>query len=158
MWLEPDEFLAWRRRLGLECRGRNLTETQRICLEGLQAALASGHRVTDAYVAEQVGHSERTVRRARVAAQRLGLLTWQHTRREIGGRWRQGPNAYTLHVPARPICPGGQAGRPKKEKEERQAPRSVRMQLLLLGPEAVCNRDPLAERRAVMEGRPPIPF
>lgn len=148
MWLEPEEFATWRRRLGVECRARHLTETQRVCLEGLQAALLAGERITDALVAERVGHSERTVRRARVAARELGMLEWRHTRRAVAGAWRQGPNAYALRLPARPVCPGGQAGRARKEGREEPRHRSVRAQLRMLGEAAVCNRDLLAERRA----------
>lgn len=153
MWLESEEFAAWRRRLDLERRARHLTETQRICLEGLQAALLAGERATDALVAERVGHSERTVRRARVAARELGMLDWRHTRRVVGGAWRQGPNAYALRLPARPVCPAGQTGRARKERKEGEMPRSVAVQLRLLGPAAQCNRDLLAERRAALERR-----
>lgn len=151
MWLESEEFAAWRRRLGLECRARHLTETQRVCLEGLQAAMLAGERVTDALVAERVGHSERTVRRARVAARELGMLEWEHTRRVVAGAWRQGPNAYALRLPARPVCPAGQDGRARKGRKEGGTPRSVATQLRMLGPEAQCNRDLLAERRAALQ-------
>lgn len=153
MWLEPDEFAAWRRRLDMERRGWNLTQTQRVCLEGIQAALLAGERVTDAMVAERVGHSERTVRRARVAARRLGLLAWEHTRRVVQGRWRQGPNAYVLRLPSGPVCPAGQDGRARADRKEAQAPRSVAVQLRLLGEATQCNRDLLAERREMMEAR-----
>ena len=150
MWLEPDEWYLWRCRLEAERRGRNLTPTQRDCLLTLHAALLAGERVTDALVAERVGHSERTVRRARVAARELGMLEWRHTRRAVAGAWRQGPNAYALRLPTQPVCPAGQDGRAKKERKEGEMPRSVATQLRMLGPEAQCNRDLLAERRAVM--------
>ena len=119
-WLEPEEYAAWRRRLAAETVARNLTAARRECLAELLRRLALGHDPTDAEIARATGHGERTVRRARADARRLGLLTWRHTRRLVQREWRQGPNVYAVHVPAGPVCPGGHAGRAKRaEKKER---------------------------------------
>jgi len=48
---------------------------------------------SDAAVAELAGTSARTVRRARVDAKNLGMLSWRPTRKLVNGSWRQGPNA-----------------------------------------------------------------
>ncbi len=98
-WLEPEEFPAWRRRLELERRAHNLTLHRQKALETLLAFWgAEGLFPSDAAVAGLAGVSERTVRRARVDARELGLLTWQRTRKLVAGRWRQGPNRYIVAV------------------------------------------------------------
>ncbi len=114
-WLEPEEFPAWRRRLELERRAHNLTLHRQKALGTLLAFWgAEGLFPSDAAVADLAGVSERTVRRARVDARELGLLTWQRTRKLVAGRWRQGPNRYSVTVPTQPVCSGGQRGRPSK--------------------------------------------
>ncbi len=121
-WLEPEEFPAWRRRLELERRAHNLTLHRQKALATLLAFWGGeGLFPSDAAVAGLAGVSERTVRRARVDARELGLLTWQRTRKLVAGRWRQGPNRYTVTVPAGPVCSGGQAGRQRQENRKQEA-------------------------------------
>lgn len=131
LWLEPDEFPAWRRRLELERRarnltdGRNLTPARRDALRAMLAFVGVDGALfpSDAAVAELAGCSARTVRRARADARELGLLSWESTRRLVNGRWRQGPNRYTVTIPIRPVCPGGQDGQVYQRKKEKRPTR-----------------------------------
>jgi hypothetical protein len=121
-WLEPEEFPAWRRRLELERRAGHLTLHRQAALRALLCFHGTeGLWPSDAEVAKLAGVCERTVRNARADARRLGLLTWEPTRRRgADGRWRQGPNSYTVVVPARPVCPGGKLCRQRKKvRQER---------------------------------------
>jgi hypothetical protein len=134
-WLEPEEYPAWRRRLELERRAHNLTPARRDCLRALLAFVGeAGLFPSDAAVAELAGHGVRTVQRARDDARELGLLTWERTRRLVDGRWRQGPNRYTIAIPDRLVCPGGQDGRRVRKKEEKKHPGSERVAPLAVPP------------------------
>ena len=106
LWLEPAEFTAWRMRVKAEHLARNLTPARRDALVALQAMICTGDtEPTDEAVAALAGCSSRTVRRARADAHDLGLLSWQRTRRFVGGAWRQGPNTYKPVIPTNPITP-----------------------------------------------------
>jgi Helix-turn-helix domain len=120
-WLQPIEFPAWRQRVKLEWRARNLTRARRDALiELLSCHGEEGLYPSDATVAERAGCCDRTVRRARRDAQALGLLSWQHTRKLSGGRWVQGSNRYTVTVPERPVFQAdtiSDKGKTKRKKE-----------------------------------------
>ncbi len=153
-WLEPEEFPAWRRRLELERRARNVTLHRQKALTTLLAFWGGeGLFPSDAAVAELAGVSDRTVRRARVDARELGLLTWQRTRKLVAGRWRQGANRYTVAVPAGPVCPGGQRGRPRQGSKKQEAPKGRDAALIALTRSAARMPDLLAMRREVMRDR-----
>lgn len=108
-WLEPEHFPTWRRRLKLEYLAYNLTHVRREALLQLLLFVGDGGLFpSDDTVAAAARCCARTVRRARADARALGLLTWEHTRKLVDGRWRQGPNHYAVQVPTRPVCPGGQ--------------------------------------------------
>lgn len=123
-WLEPEHFPTWRRRLRLEWQACTLTLHRREALAALLTFVGdAGLFPSDAAVAERAMCSARTVRRARADARELGLLTWQRRRKLVNGRWRQGSNDYTVHIPARPVCsrPDGQDGRGVRKKEKKEA-------------------------------------
>jgi hypothetical protein len=146
IWLEPEDFAPWRKRLDLERRAGNLTPARRDCLRALLAFVGPGGLFpSDTAVGTLVGHSARTVRRARQDAQALGLLTCDRTRKLVSGRWRQGPNVYQIRHPAGPICSGGQSVRLGR-KIERKRPTACRV-----APEVP--RIALAETRRRMEAR-----
>ncbi len=153
-WLEPEKFPAWRRRLELERRAHNLTLHRQKALGTLLAFWgAEGLFPSDAAVAELAGVSERTVRRARVDARELGLLTWQRTRKLVAGRWRQGPNRYNVVIPAGPVCSGGQAGRPRQVSKKKEAINRGDAALAEFTGQAAGLPDLLAMRRQVMRDR-----
>ncbi len=153
-WLEPEEFPAWRRRLELERRGHNLTLHRRDALRALLSFQGEGGLFpSDAAVAELAGVSERTVRRARVDARELGLLTWKRTRKLVAGRWRQGPNRYAVAIPAGPVCPAGQRGRPRQVSKKKDARYEGGTALVALTQAAARMPDLLAMRRQVMRDR-----
>jgi len=151
-WLEPEEFPAWRRRLELERRGHNLTLHRQKALTTLLAFWGGeGLFPSDIAVADLAGVSARTVRRARVDARELGLLTWQPTRKLVAGRWRQGPNRYAVVIPAGPVCPGGQPGRPRQVSKKKEAIYGGNTALAEFTRAAVRLPDLLAMRRRVIE-------
>jgi len=153
-WLEPEEFPAWRRRLELERRGHNLTLHRQKALTTLLAFWgAEGLFPSDAAVAGLAGVSERTVRRARVDARELGLLTWQRTRKLMAGRWRQGPNRYAVAIPAGPVCPAGQRGQQRQVSKTQKARYKEGTPLIALTQAAAGLPDLLAMRRKVMQDR-----
>ncbi len=153
-WLEPEEFPAWRRRLELERRGHNLTLHRQKALGTLLAFWgAEGLFPSDAAVAGLAGVSERTVRRARVDARELGLLTWQRTRKLVAGRWRQGANRYSVVIPAGPVRPGGQRGRPRQVSKKQEARYKEGTALVALTQAAAGMPDLLAARRQVIAAR-----
>jgi len=153
-WLEPEEFPAWRRRLELERHARNLTLHRQKALTTLLAFWgAEGLFPSDAAVAELAGVSARTVRRARVDARELGLLTWQRTRKFVAGRWRQGPNRYAVAIPASPVCPGGQRGQQRQVRKKQEARYKEDAALVALTQAAARMPDLLAQRRRVIEER-----
>jgi len=153
-WLEPEEFPAWRRRLELERRAHNLTLHRQKALRTLLAFWGGeGLFPSDAAVADLAGVSERTVRRARVDARELGMLTWQRTRKLVAGRWRQGPNRYNVVIPAGPVCPGGQRGRPRQERKKQEAIPGGGAALAEFTQQAAGMPDLLAARRRVIETR-----
>ncbi len=153
-WLEPEDFPAWRRRLELERRARNLTLHRQKALGTLLAFWgAEGLFPSDAAVASLAGVSERTVRRARVDARELGLLTWQRTRKLVAGRWRQGPNRYAVVVPVGPVCSDGQPGRPRQGSKKQEARYKEDVALVALTQAAAGMPDLLAARRAANEVR-----
>lgn len=153
-WLEPEEFPAWRRRLELERRAHTLTLHRQKALTTLLAFWgAEGLFPSDAAVAELAGVSERTVRRARVDARELGLLTWQRTRKLVAGRWRQGANRYNVVIPAGPVCPGGQQGRPRPVRRKEEAIQRGEVALAEFARAAAGLPDLLAARRRVIEAR-----
>ncbi len=153
-WIEPEEFPAWRRRLELERHARNLTLHRQKALGTLLAFWgAEGLFPSDAAVAELAGVSERTVRRARVDARELGLLTWQRTRKLVGGRWRQGPNRYAVAIPAVPVCPAGQRGRQRQVGRKQEARYEGGAALAEFTRQAAAGPDLLAMRRQVMQDR-----
>ena len=84
----------------------------------LSYAEADGLYPADAAVAADSGYSISTVRRARMDARDLGLLTWERTRKLVGGRWVQGTNRYTIHLPSRPVCEraGRRRGRHRRRR------------------------------------------
>ncbi len=153
-WLEPEEFPAWRRRLELERRAHNLTLHRQKALTTLLAFWgAEGLFPSDAAVADLAGVSARTVRRARVDARELGMLTWQRTRKLVAGRWRQGVNRYSVVIPARPVCSGGQPGRPRQERKKQEAIYGGGAALAEFTRAAAGMPDLLAARRQVIEAR-----
>jgi hypothetical protein len=153
-WLEPEQFPAWRRRLELERRAYNLTLHRQKALGTLLAFWgAEGLFPSDAAVAELAGVSERTVRRARMDARDLGLLTWQRTRKLVAGRWRQGPNRYNVLIPASPVCSAGQAGRQRPASKKKEAIQAGHAALAQFTGEAMMLPDLLAARRRVIEAR-----
>ncbi len=153
-WLEPEEFPAWRRRLELERRAHTLTLHRQKALTTLLSFWgAEGLFPSDAAVADLAGVSERTVRRARVDARELGLLTWQRTRKLVAGRWRQGPNRYAVAIPAGPVCPGGQRGRPRALSKVEEASKERGAALAEFTRQAAAGPDLLAMRRQVMRDR-----
>ncbi len=153
-WLEPEEFPAWRRRLELERRAHNLTLHRQKALGTLLAFWgAEGLFPSDGAVAGLAGISERTVRRARLDARELGLLTWQRTRKLVAGRWRQGPNRYTVTVPAGPVCSGGQAGRQRQARKKQEAFQDGSLALAEFMRDASMVPDLLAARRQANEAR-----
>jgi len=153
-WLEPEEFPAWRRRLELERRAHNLTLHRQKALGTLLAFWgAEGLFPSDAAVAELAGVSERTVRRARVDARELGLLTWQRTRKLVAGRWRQGANRYNVVIPARPVFSGGQPGRRSQGRKKQEARYDEGAALAEFTRVAAGMPDLLAARRSVIEAR-----
>lgn len=96
LWLEPEAFPAFRRRLKAERIARNLTPARRDALLALLAFYGpEGLYPSDATVAAATGCSARTVRRARADAVALGLR-WDRTRKLVNGRYRQGPNRYWI--------------------------------------------------------------
>ena len=112
-----------------------------------------------AAIAERACCSERTVRRALVRFNALGLLRWQRRLVRQPGAWRseQTSNAYELVPDGRPITPraptvqgslrldcGGQDGRED---------RSVRITEAPISPIPDPGHDLLAARRAVMEAQ-----
>jgi hypothetical protein len=158
-WLEPEIFPVWRRRLELERRAGNITLYRKAALNALLAFHGTeGLWPSDAAVAALAGVSERTVRNARNEARELGLLTWERTRkRGADGRWRQGPNSYTVAVPASPVCPGGKRCRQRQERkkeagagEGRATPRAPQQPPQFTFSAATAA---LAARRAVIEAR-----
>lgn len=159
IWLEPEAFTAWRSRVVMEHAARHLTHARQAALLALVSCLASDTAPTDAAVAAVARCSTRTVRRARVDAHELGLLTWQATRRiDHAGRWRRGANAYRLSVPTAPVCaPCGQAGRPREERKKESMPtRTAAQQIAVLGANlaSVPTLAAIAARRmAVLFGR-----
>jgi len=154
-WLEPEEFPAWRRRLELERRAHNLTLHRQKALGTLLAFWgAEGLFPSDAAVAGLAGVSERTVRRARVDARELGLLTWQRTRKLVAGRWRQGPNRYIVTVPAGPVCASdGQPGRQRQARKKQEAFQDGGVALAEFTQVAAGMPDLLAARRQANEAR-----
>jgi hypothetical protein len=101
-------------------------------LTALQGLMAEGNaEPSDAEVAALAHCSTRTVRRARVDAQRLGLLRWERTRQQRGEHVVQGRNHYGTNVPVSPVCPRPQKdrlaaqGSKIKKKEAQEAPRMV---------------------------------
>lgn len=153
-WLEPEEFPAWRRRLELERRAGSLTLHHRDALRALLSFQGEGGLFpSDAAVAQLAGVSERTVRRARVDARELGLLTWQRTRKLVAGCWRQGPNRYAVAIPARPVCPAGQCGRPRQESKKQEAIQRGSTALAEFTRLAAGTPDLLAARSRVIEAR-----
>ena len=153
-WFEPEEFPAWRRRLELERRAHTLTLHRQKALTTLLAFWgAEGLFTSDAAVADLAGVSERTVRRARVDARELGLLTWQRTRKLVAGRWRQGPNRYAVAIPASPVCPDGQAGRPRQVSKKKEAIHGGDAALAEFTRATAGMPDLLAMRREVMRDR-----
>ena len=151
-WLEPAEFPAWRRRVDAECVAGNLTAARKDALKAMLRFVGdAGLFPSDATIAAVVGCCARTVRRARADAQRLGLLTWEHTRKLVDGRWRQGPNHYAVQVPTRPVCPGGQRV-PRGSKEVSKRPTGALTMALQLSPEQVqAAREGLARVRQTRE-------
>lgn len=132
VWLEPEDFPAWRFRMKAETAGRHLTHTRLAALLALLTFYGpEGLFPSDAEVAARTGCSARTVQRARMDARDLGALTWEHSRkRAADGRWRQGPNVYQIKVPSTPVCPGRQVGRlTEKVKKERGQQHRERPQL-----------------------------
>lgn len=164
LWLEPEEWTAWRLRVKAEHMGGNLTPARRDALCSLVALMSAGDDTpTDEAVAKLAGCSPRTVRRARADARELGLLNWEQTRRLVCGAWRQGPNRYALRVPASPVCPAGQDGRARKSErkiEAREAPRSVSAMLAAYGigslDEARAGLAAINARRAAQLGLAPL--
>ena len=152
IWLQSEEWSAWRLRVRAEHLGSNLTPARRDALYALQGLLCAGNgQPTDADVAALAGCSTRTVRRARADAQALGLLSWQQTRRLVGGMWRRGPNTYTLRVPGGPVS-SGQAGRARKAERKKVAQEAV---ALPTATEARAALAAIAARRAVQLGIAP---
>jgi len=120
LWLEPIDFIAWRRRVTQEHAMRNLTHARRLALEALLRMWRPNDTFepTDDEIALQAGCSARTVRRARADAREIGLLHWERTRLLVAGRWRQGRNRYALAVPTTPVSPGGQRGRARQVRKK----------------------------------------
>lgn len=105
-WIEPIEYVAWRRRLDVLRRARHLTHAHKDALAWLLASAGpDGLYPADATVADAAGVSESTVYRARLRARELGILAWTHTRKMVSGKWRQGPNRYVVLFPTAPVTP-----------------------------------------------------
>ena len=126
-WLEPAEYAPWRRLLEIERRAGHLTPHRRDCLRALLCFFGTeGLWPSDQAVADLAGHSVSTVRRARLDARALGLLTWAHTRKTVAGRRVQGPNCYTIRVPSPLACSDVQRERVRQVKKKTIAnPRQV---------------------------------
>ena len=131
LWLEPEEFPAFRRRLKAERIARNLTPARRDALLALLAFYGpEGLYPSDETVAAATGCSSRTVRRARADAVAFGLR-WERTRKLVNGRYRQGPNRYWVdHETANLTCDPPQTDRKShkdSKKDKKEAWKVVRM-------------------------------
>lgn len=138
-WLEPAEFGPWRRMLEIERRAGHLTPARRDCLRALLCFYGTeGLWPSDAAVAALACHGISTVRRARLDARALGLLTWQHTRKEVDGRRVQGPNCYAIRLPSPLVCPDvqGERGRSVRKKSDIGIPISEPRQQVMFDPQA----------------------
>ena len=126
LWLEPEAFPAFRRRLKAERIARNLTPARRDALLALLAFYGpEGLYPSDATVAAATGCSARTVRRARADAVAFGLR-WERTRKLVNGRYRQGPNRYWVDHAATLTCdPQADRKSDKDSKKDKKEAREV---------------------------------
>jgi hypothetical protein len=151
----------WLGKLSNALQARQVSGKEYLAGRALLAFIGDDGRLdpSHAAIAERACCSERTVRRALVRLEALGLLRWQRRLVRQPGAWRaeQTSNAYEMVPDGRPITArapavqgslrlhrGGQDGREDRSVRITEAPIS-----LIPDP----GRDLLAARRAVMEAR-----
>jgi hypothetical protein len=151
----------WLGKLGSALQARQISGKEYLAGRALLSFIGEDGRLdpSHAAIAARAGCSERTVRRALVRFDALGLLRWQRRLVRQPGAWRaeQASNAYELVPDGRPITPrmpamqgalrlhcGGQDGREGS---------FVKITETLVPPIPDPGRDLLAARRSVMEAR-----
>ncbi|MGE4048413.1 MAG: helix-turn-helix domain-containing protein [Acetobacteraceae bacterium] len=111
--LDREQRARFRFLLSAHRRARRISPTIRDVGEALLRRLGQDGQCDPAHetLADDVGCSDRTVRRATAALRGLGLLSWQQRLVRDGWAVRQTSNSYALSVDAAlPSC-GGQTGR-----------------------------------------------
>ncbi|MBA2715641.1 MAG: helix-turn-helix domain-containing protein [Propionibacteriales bacterium] len=153
----------WTDRVWHEFHAGNLTRGYRDVLLTLRTFRGTGGLCVPSHatLADRARCSSRTVQRALVQAQVLGLVSWTERRVRAGWRWLRTSNAYRLAVPDRPVqsgmrtpfsrsatCPAttGQTVRGGESLSKKGA-----LQDMLVAAASLPNL--LAIRRAAIEGR-----
>lgn len=155
----PTKAETWNARCEQEFRAGNFTRTYRdvhkalLTFEGRNGELFPSH----ATLAQRADCDERSVRRALVEGQRVGMVHWMRRRRGgRGRRWRTS-NRYFLNVPKDPVKAGMRPAFPRRATSGQigREEDSVRKEEVLKGMlrEAAGLPDLLAQRRLVMAKR-----
>ena len=156
----------WRARIWREFHADNLTRAYRDVLLTLQTFRGTGGLCVPSHatLADRARCSSRTVQRALVQAQVLGLVSWTERRVRAGWRWLRTSNAYRLAVPeqpVQPVQPGMRAPFPRLTAHSATTCQTVRGEESLSKKGALQDMltataglpDLLAMRRAAIEGR-----
>jgi hypothetical protein len=155
----PTKAEAWNTRCDREFKAGNFTRTYRdvhkalLTFAGRAGELFPSH----ASIAQRADCDERSVRRALIEGQRVGMLHWMQRRRGgRGRRWRTS-NRYFLNVPTVAVKAGMRPAFPRRTPsgQNSRVKDSGRKEAVLreMLRDAAGLPDLLARRRAVMEGK-----